>query len=143
MVKVIVSEWTRRAAHNLDMRRDEWLSQKAPTVFVEPELQKLQIDSKIDHIAALTGSYDRIIALSMKARHDVAVLQSYLAKINSTKTINDERVPKHVFEAYRSRVVKEVHYKQFLCTVTKEVSRSKRMFISEGLQRPDHIENLS
>lgn len=132
MKQVLVSEWASKAAHNLDMTRDTWVSQRATSDFIEPQLKELRIDDRIDHAAVLGGTYDQIQRLYGDAVWDTNALEAFLSKINAEKLIDGLGYPRHVFEAYRSRVVKELAYKKTLCSVAKEAMRLQRIIACDG-----------
>ncbi len=136
-MKVLVSEWSRKAAHNLDHKREEWESARSASDYAERALvEGLKIDMRLDHETMLLGSYKNLQDLRLKVVGDIGVLGNFLATMKATGTINGAWYPKPTYEVYRVRLARELAYKHLLATTLKEAMRTRRMLANDERSLP-------
>lgn len=136
-MRVLVSEWSRNAAHNLDHKREEWEAIRSASDYAEPSLVLgLKVDMRLDHEAMLTGSYKSLQELRLKVVHDIGLLGQVLQTMKETGAIDGVWYPKPTYEAYRARVSRELIYKQLLSTTIKEAMRTRRMLANDERNLP-------
>lgn len=133
MVKVLISEWARKAAHELDDWRDRWLASKEKDIYADGLLQKVNIKGEIvhDEVLSTEASADRYCKL---ATEDIHILQGYLALMKGWKIgggkwkIESRYVSKQEFNSHRSAVIEELNYKHRLVATARE---ARSVFRSE------------
>lgn len=80
MVSVLISEWARKAAHELDDWRDRWLASKERDLYLEPPLWAANIKGDLDHEEIISNKElaTKYIGLLIE---DIHLLQDYLTEL--------------------------------------------------------------
>lgn len=121
MTTVLISEWARKAAHNLDMARDAVTTRQRGSSEVH-DFCDLKIKGRINHASVLTDPKEAARILEM-AREDSYTLQTYLTHLKGTRGwIGNERVPRHAWERHRTIAAHELHYRHALSAALRSAA---------------------
>lgn len=119
MKKVLVSEWARRAAHELDDWRSRWLNQRENDTYVFYDAHRINIKDDLNHEEVLSN-----LEIAQKHRlsvvQDCETLQRYLTSLKSGRLggaqweVAGRSVSRENYENHRLTVVGELNYKMQL-----------------------------
>ena len=141
MVKVLVSEWTRKAAHNLDFAREQWIASRSASNLTDVAVSGLRLRDDFDHSDIWGYRLDAVTDVHTNAVHDVHLLQSHLTSISIQRKVDGEVLPRLQYETYRAMVIKRLQYVQMIASVCRKVmERFKRDLL---VSRSSTIEDLS
>lgn len=136
--KLLVSEYSRRIAHELDATRLEFLeAKKADVVYLAlPVGEEYQpsIPDDVNHIDLLSDTQN-LEQNWLTAAEDMRRLQAYLADLRIKKTIGDRAVPLEVFEAHRQAIARHVRYKEILAAQLKGMLKRMNTMIDRQMNR--------
>lgn len=113
---VLVSEFSRRAAHELDNVRFEFLEfKKVDTFYALPVGEEYHpgIPDTVDHFALLSDT-EHLEQNYVVAQADVRKMQAYLALLNVNKMIGGKNVSLQEFNAHREAIAKHTRYRENL-----------------------------
>lgn len=138
---VLVSEYTRRIAHELDDSRSKWLNQRGnASLDYLPPGWKMLVPPNIDHARYVTDktNLDKHFSDSL---HDVRMLEACLAQFKNLARVHDYRVNGKVvsgaeFWHCRSLVVAEAAYKKTLS------ARLKQQIKRQNIMRSGLVEGV-
>lgn len=114
---VLVSEWARNAAHDLDYKHRGWAKRRQEDKYADQNLAETTLREDLDHLAILL-SYDMIKSHLAKARNDRSALKAYIKFLNATRGyIARKPVGEQQWAAHKIAHQAEMAYKSMLCDV--------------------------
>lgn len=117
---VLVSEWARKAAHDLDYKHRGWVRRMEEDQFAAQNLAETTLRENLDHLSILL-SYDMVKTHLFKARSDRFLLKQYIKFLNATRGyIARKQVGEQQWAAHRLAHQAERAYKSMLCDVLGE-----------------------
>lgn len=117
---VLVSEWARNAAHQLDYKHRGWKRRMQEDKFADQNLADTLLREDLDHYSLLM-SYDMVKACLAKARNDRKLLKAYIKFLNATRGyVARRQVGDQQWAAHKIAHQAEIAYKSLLCDVLTE-----------------------
>ena len=116
---VLVAEWARKAAHELNDRHHNWIEARSRDEFSEENLSESQVRETLDH-AALLMRWELIEEYLPKVQRDHDMIYAYISHLRRTKGyVGRRRVTKQQWSAHLLSQQEELAYKVFLLRVLK------------------------
>lgn len=136
--KLLVSEYSRRIAHELDENRLEYLETKGQdkvylAIPVGEEYQPT-IPDDADHLTLLSD-VEHLEENWLAAVDDTRKLQTYLTDLRIKKTIGGSMVPKEIYDNHRRAIGRHVAYKQLLGAQLKGALKRMQLLVNRQMNR--------
>lgn len=134
MPTVLISEWAKKAAHELDTAREAVATRKRGPNDVYDYVDLKIKGTDLDH-AAILSNPDDAQRINEMASQDARTLQAYMATINAWKGyIDGRRVGLTAWQRHRALAVKELEYRHALVGKTKHVIKEANRSAADAMK---------
>lgn len=120
---LLVSEWARKAAHELNDKHHNWIEARTKDEFDIDNLSNAQLRDAIDH-SVLLMRWQSVREYLPKVTRDFQMIEAYLAYLNANKGyVGRRQVARQQWEAHKLAQKEEMAYKRALMVTLRERSR--------------------
>lgn len=116
---VLISEWARKAAHELNDRHHNWIEARLKDEFADENLNEAQLRDAIDHTAMLM-KWDLIEEYLPKLERDLSMIYAYISFLQRNKEyVSRRKVGLQQWAAHLLAQQEELAYKTYLQKILK------------------------